>query len=243
MADKSHSQKTCICKICSAPFVKQHKNGPALYCGPDCVKIADAEQSAIRRVAKGIGVIGSPFTCTSCGLIEPRSGRKQKYCGPCSKEKIKEKSRLYRKSNLEICRERGRKVDAARYGDMKRKEYIKAKRFSVMRRLKNPKARLDHRMGSMLYLALKAKKAGRRWERLVGYDLKELMVHLERQFLKGMSWSNMGEWHVDHILPRSMFSYDDENCDEFKACWSITNLRPLWAGENQKKHGRRTHLI
>lgn len=243
MAEKSHSHKTCICKICSEPFVKKKKNGPAIYCGPACVKIADAEQSKIRRASVGIGVIGSAFTCTECGLIEPRTGRKQKYCAPCSVKKSKERFARYKSRNIELCRERQRKVDAKRSGDPKRNANARERKYSTLRRRRNPKLRLDHRMGQMVYLALRAKKGGRRWEDLVNYKLADLVKHLERQFLKGMSWENIGEWHVDHIRPRSMFRYNDENCDEFKDCWAITNLRPLWAKDNLTKNAKRTHLI
>lgn len=81
------------------------------------------------------------------------------------------------------------------------------------------------------------------WEKLVGYTVEDLMAHLEKQFVDGMSWRNMGMWHVDHIVPKSLFEYTSPDDTEFKAAWSLTNLRPLWAEENLSKHARRTHLI
>ena len=78
-------------------------------------------------------------------------------------------------------------------------------------------------------------KASRKWEDLAGYSLKELMIHLERQFHDGMTWENADEWHVDHIIPLSSFSFYSYECDEFKAAWAITNLRPLWAKDNLEK--------
>ena len=57
-----------------------------------------------------------------------------------------------------------------------------------------------------------------------------LKEYLEKQFEKGMSWKNYGEWHIDHIKPCASFSLINE--EEQKECFHYTNLRPLWAEEN-----------
>jgi hypothetical protein len=69
------------------------------------------------------------------------------------------------------------------------------------------------------------------------------MVHLERQFLSGMTWANRGQWHIDHIQPRSSFKFVGPDDPEFKACWALSNLRPLWKADNLKKNARRTLLL
>lgn len=97
-------------------------------------------------------------------------------------------------------------------------------------------------MGCAIWQCLRESKAGWRWERLVGYTLDGLSAHLERQFSRGMGWHNMSEWHVDHIIPKSMFKYDSPDSEEFKAAWALSNLRPLWASENLKKGNRLTLL-
>ena len=81
-------------------------------------------------------------------------------------------------------------------------------------------------------------KGGRSWEALAGYTLKELKAHLEAKFTNGMSWENYGEWHIDHIIPLSNFVFTDTNSNEFKECWSLQNLQPLWAIENIKKSNK-----
>lgn len=86
-------------------------------------------------------------------------------------------------------------------------------------------------------------KGGRSWETILGYTADDLRQHLERQFAKGMSWDNYGEWHVDHIVPVASFTFSSADDAEFKACWSLTNLRPLWAADNMSKKHKRTHLI
>lgn len=95
----------------------------------------------------------------------------------------------------------------------------------------------------MVRNGLKGGKAGRSWKALVGYTLDDLAAHLERQFLPKMTWANMGRWHIDHILPRSMFTYETAEDEGFKACWALSNLRPLWGRDNLKKSDTRTHLL
>jgi len=36
---------------------------------------------------------------------------------------------------------------------------------------------------------------------IVGCDWPTLKQHIERQFTRGMTWSNHGKWHIDHIVP------------------------------------------
>lgn len=70
---------------------------------------------------------------------------------------------------------------------------------------------------------------------LLGYSTKELLEHLESKFLDGMTWDNYGKWHVDHIRPDSSFQYKSTYDKDFKECWALSNLQPLWAKDNLKK--------
>ena len=45
-----------------------------------------------------------------------------------------------------------------------------------------------------------AKKLGTTFE-LLNFTPEDLIAHLEKQFTKGMNWSNYGKWHIDHIVP------------------------------------------
>lgn len=78
---------------------------------------------------------------------------------------------------------------------------------------------------------------------LVGYSIEDLRRHLERQFVDGMTWDafDRGEIHIDHIVPQRDFDLRDPA--EFRSCWSLGNLRPLWAGDNLSKLGKRIYLI
>ena len=102
---------------------------------------------------------------------------------------------------------------------------------------------LNNRMSCRIRGYLSGNKAGRGWESLVGYSVEHLRCHIERQFMRGMSWENMGQWHIDHIIPLASFSFASPDDIEFKAAWALTNLRPLWAGKNIAKGAKREFLL
>jgi hypothetical protein len=93
-------------------------------------------------------------------------------------------------------------------------------------------------MRSSIWSGLKGNKKGRKWERIVGYTLEDLMMHLEKQFQAGMTWANYGEWNLDHVIPRVAFAYSDAGDIDFKRCWCLENLQPLWKEDNYKKHAK-----
>jgi hypothetical protein len=80
---------------------------------------------------------------------------------------------------------------------------------------------------------------------LLGYSATDLKKHLEEQFLPGMSWDNYGihGWHIDHKIPISAFNFNEINNIDFKKCWALSNLQPLWADENHKKYNKLAALF
>lgn len=70
---------------------------------------------------------------------------------------------------------------------------------------------------------------------LIGCTWLELQVKLQNQFDIGMTWENMGmHWHIDHIKPCASFDLTKES--EQRKCFHWSNLRPLPARENIRKH-------
>jgi len=104
------------------------------------------------------------------------------------------------------------------------------------RRATDPKFRLNTNVSSHINLAINDKN-GRHWGSLVDFTLSELKEHLEAQFQPGMSWDNYGYrgWHIDHIKPKSLFNFESHEDPEFKECWCLANLQPLWAKDNLSK--------
>lgn len=79
------------------------------------------------------------------------------------------------------------------------------------------------------------------------YTIDELKLHLESQFEPWMTWENHGayvlktwsdedpstwRWQIDHIEPHSKFKYTSMDCEEFRECWALSNLRPYSGKQN-----------
>ena len=53
-----------------------------------------------------------------------------------------------------------------------------------------------------------------------------------------MCWDNYGKWHIDHIIPKSVYNYTKPEHTDFKRCWALKNLQPLWASDNLSKNDK-----
>lgn len=106
---------------------------------------------------------------------------------------------------------------------------------------KDPRFVIHTRMRNRMNMALSSGKSGRSWLQMVPYTVEELIAHLEKQFLPGMSWENRQKWHIDHVIPCA--SFDQSDPKQFAACWSLTNLRPIWAKDNIAKGSKVEHLL
>ncbi|MDC3412538.1 hypothetical protein [Terrihalobacillus insolitus] len=133
-----------------------------------------------------------------------------------NKERVAEWKREYDKRNKEIVSKRKMK-------------------YSRNKRMTDPMFRVNDAVSGGIYKSITSNKAGRGWEELVGYSLIDLKQHIEKQFKPGMSWENYGEWHIDHIYPKASFDFINSDDPDFKRCWNLNNLQPLWAVENLRK--------
>jgi hypothetical protein len=70
----------------------------------------------------------------------------------------------------------------------------------------------------------------------IGCSWPDLVKHIEAQWYDGMSWTNYGSWHIDHIVPISSVDLNDR--DAALRVLNFKNLQPLWAHENVKKGAR-----
>ncbi len=67
------------------------------------------------------------------------------------------------------------------------------------------------------------------------FSITDLMQHLESKFTEDVTWDNLKEWHIDHIVPKSVFEFSSPDDREFKLCWSLRNLQPLLVENNVAK--------
>jgi hypothetical protein len=163
------------------------------------------------------------------------------------KEKIKQYHKQYNQDHKEERKQYNRQYNQDHREEKKQynrqyKQDHKEERKQYNKQYKNKKYKTDttFRLRRIISRAIsksiKNNKNGYHWEDLVGYTLDDLKQHLEKQFKDGMNWNNYGEWHIDHITPISWFKFKSYNDSEFKQCWALCNLQPLWAEENIRKH-------
>ncbi len=98
------------------------------------------------------------------------------------------------------------------------------------------KFRLKQNIGNRMRASLINGKNNEIVEKILGYSIDDLIIHLESKFQEGMSWMNYGEWHIDHVVGIANFNYTSYEDEAFKKCWSLQNLQPLWALDNLEKH-------
>lgn len=147
------------------------------------------------------------------------------------------RNRKWRSENREHVRAR----DNARNARNRETVNKTAKRHYEKKK-KCPQFRLESAIKVGVHGMLKGTKSYRPTFKILGYSVDDLRSHLEAQFAPGMTWDNYGfyGWHVDHIIPRSAFKYASVNEGEFKKCWALSNLQPMWASENKSK-GNKLH--
>ena len=198
--------------------------------------------------------------CIDCGIEKDKedfytrpNGSFFGYCKICHQtrnniwrknnpEKTKECKDKWRKEHLEEHKEytdKYRKKYPDRYKETNRrwaKKHPEKMKESRNKLRSTPKGNLSHRMTTALGRSLRRGKAGRSWESIVGFTADQLKIHLEKRFKDGMSWENYGEWHIDHKIPVSAFNFEKSEDIDFKRCWTLKNLQPLWRHANLQKH-------
>lgn len=129
-----------------------------------------------------------------------------------------------------------RAESAKRWRERNPERAFEARSKNYLKRMKNPKNRLDAAVRAGVNLCIKkGSKAGRKTIDLLDYSREELVRHLEAQFKEGMTWDNYGDWHIDHIIPLAAFNFETPDDIDFKRAWALKNLQPLWALENHRK--------
>lgn len=165
---------------------------------------------------------------------EKRNARNREYM----REDRQKNPKKYRDRALASQRknpEAHRRRCARYYKKHKDRAQAASNRYQEKRRKEDPVYALCVRMRNRLSKALSAKTAAKVAStiQLVGCSPQHLAMHIEAQFLPGMSWANRSEWHIDHIIPVAKFDLSEE--EQQRAAFHYTNLRPLWAIDNHKK--------
>jgi hypothetical protein len=150
---------------------------------------------------------------------------KTQSCGCYCRERASEVNKVLRKLPPE---EKQRRV----------KENAKRQR---LKRKTDPLKAMQYRLSRLHRHALyqvNAIKTSPTFEEL-GYSVEQFVKHIEKQFLPGMSWQNMKDWQIDHIIPVSTA----KNRDDVIALNQLPNLRPMWSADNNRKKNKIETLL
>lgn len=168
-----------------------------------------------------------------------------------NKEIIKIKKKIYNDAHKEEIR----LYNKERRAQGKDKESIKKSniKYKKSKRKNDPIWACQKDASRQVLAKLKSvgsSKKGNSSSKYFPWTRNELKQHIENQFLlpdniingiAWMTWQNRGDynpetwddndpstwtWQLDHIIPHSTFNYEIMDCQEFRDCWALSNLRP-----------------
>lgn len=167
--------------------------------------------------------------CSTCYSREWRKKNPDKYeLGQnrwyrANKDHVIKKAKQWNKDNKDAARQNLREyIKNSNYYKQRYRNDIQFRLKVILRNRIRQSIKTDTKVGSAV--------------KDLGCSIEELKVHLESKFQPGMSWSNIGEWHIDHIVPLS--SFDLTNREQFLRACHYTNLQPLWSLDNIAKSNR-----
>jgi len=187
------------------------------------------------------------YTCSICNSTFTQRGVRRKFCSDTCYEINRKR---YAENKLKEYREATIKRRAERIIDKQclicKKTFTTShhgehKFCSYRCRVKNDNKKHAKTMSKLLHQALyrTMRKNGKSniWTHF-NFTIDEFRERFEFLFTKGMKWENMGLWHIDHIKPKASFNQEqlaDPTSEDFKKCWALNNLQPLWAVDNISK--------
>jgi hypothetical protein len=160
-----------------------------------------------------------------------------------NKEEILKNKKIYREKNKEeilkyakIYYNKNKEEILKNANSYREKNKEKINKYRENRKKTNPLFKLSCNIRVAIYSIIK--KQGYKKEsktfKILGCSYEEFKHYIERQFKKGMTWDNQGEWHLDHIYPVSL-AKDEAELIKLN---HYTNFQPLWAKDNLSKHNK-----
>jgi hypothetical protein len=196
------------------------------------------EDSSILRKCKQCGIDKSPDLFSR--NIQCKDGLRN-ICKICYNKNM----RGYNLTHPEIKKEQDRKYREKHRGELaiyikkwsqennyektsKRKEY--KRKYCQL-----PNVKIKRNLSNRIYRAIiwAGGKKQLECKKYLGCTIEFLKEYIESLFMKGMTWDNYGEWHLDHIRPCA--SFDLTAPVQQAKCFHWSNLQPLWAHDNISK--------
>ena len=227
------------CVVCNTEF--QPKTSQHKYCSKKCQPL---KEYALKHYYKYRKLVNkNEKECGVCGNVF-EGDKRRKYCSnKCSKKAVHMKRKAYDDKYIS----KPEVKEGKREKERAYRQTVEAKRKTneaQNKRNRLPKYKVGISIRNTIHSSIRRKGITKRqWAKTkatfdtLGYTPMDLVKHLESQFTEDMSWENHGidGWHIDHIRPVASFNYDSTEHPDFKKCWALNNLQPLWAKDNLSK--------
>lgn len=225
--------KRCFLEKTSSSYRKSKatKDGLKSVC-KDCLKVEDLQyrKSESGRAAR------KKWAESGKGV----EGKRMHY--EANKETVLLKNKQWRQENIIRVKEY-RIKNAHTTKEYNKRRFLENKSYWAERRKERYKKDKDFKikvlLANRLYSALKRKNGGKNGSSIVKYlgcTIPEFKIHIEGQFEQWMTWDNIGEWHIDHIIPLDLFCLHREACRY--SAFHYSNMRPLKRFENISKSNK-----
>lgn len=173
-------------------------------------------------------------------------------CKQCTKEwynNNKEHKKEYSKEWYNTNKEYKKKQQKEYYENNKERKKIYQKKRNLLpeTKIKNNKRskkrreidslyKLTCNIRSLIYMCMKngGFKKNTKAANYLQCTYEEFYIYIENQFQEGMSWQNIGLWHLDHIYPVSL-AESEEHLIQLN---HYSNFQPLWASDNIIKRNK-----
>lgn len=123
------------------------------------------------------------------------------------------------------------------YKNNKRKDILKnaSRNRRIMERKQSQIHKIYSNINNRIYKTFKKHNLifDKSYAEILGCSIEILECHIRKQFKEGMTFDNYGEWEIDHIIPVSSFSFNND--EDVLKCFNYNNLQPLWRKENRSK--------
>lgn len=228
---KKHLPKTCAFEDCANLFKPRH--AAVKYCSQKCCQ-ARADRDFKRRNADK--------------LRERSKLAARRYRAEWDEETRAKKREEVRENNKKwyyaLSEEERRERSRRQYENCDKERKRKLARKNRRKKYKNNE---NYKMRCVLRQRVRAALLNQSTTKfaptmeMLGCTIEELRAHIEAQFEPWMTWDNWAHdtWHIDHIKPCASFDLTDP--EQQRECFHYTNLRPLEATENMRKHARLNH--
>ena len=240
----SHEQRPC--KVCGISFALDGKKRgkPPLCCSSKCKtdwkklwRESDVEKAKTRARLDAAKIKNREKTkrkiriCKRCSINHQRVN--SWYCS----ESCRIESRIdAKKAYYQLPQVIEKRREADKRDERKSKRNERSRPRLKQRRIDDPMYLAKERIRCRTKAAFLGQgfTKGCKTREMLGCSWDQFKLHIEKQFTKGMKWSNRQLWHIDHIIPLASAN----TVEELEKLSHFSNLRPLWAVENIQKRDK-----